>query len=156
MAENASPQTGSTVSVLQRTLQETHAWLQELARHPEFDNEDQAYSALRAALHSLRDRLTIDEASDLAAQLPMLIRGFYYEGWKPALAPDRERTADDFVASVEESLRNAALAIDPEAATRAVFAFLETKLDRGQVDQVKGQLPKEIQALWPTPAPSLQ
>jgi uncharacterized protein (DUF2267 family) len=30
-------------------------------------------------LHALRDRLTVEEASDLAAQLPMLIRGLYYE-----------------------------------------------------------------------------
>lgn len=144
--------THSNVSALERTVKETQGWLTDLAGRPEFADESQAYTALRAALHALRDRLTVEEATHLAAQLPMLVRGFYYEGWRPALAPNEERTSREFVASVAQSLRNAAIDLDPERTARAVFAFLEEKMDAGQIDQVKGQLPKEIQALWPTPA----
>jgi uncharacterized protein (DUF2267 family) len=33
-------------------------------------------------LHALRDRLPPEIAVHLSAQLPMLVRGIYYEGWK--------------------------------------------------------------------------
>lgn len=144
--------THTNVSSLQRTMIETQTWLKELAESSEFRDEEQAYTALRASLHALRDRLTVEEAAHLAAQLPMLVRGFYYEGWRPAEAPNVERSAEEFIAHVEWSLRNAAAVLDPERTVRAVFEFLENKLDEGQIEQVKGLLPKEIQSLWPTPA----
>ncbi len=55
-----------------------------------------AYRVLRAVLHALRDRLTVAETVDLGAQLPMLIRGLYYEGWTPNDKPLRERTREKF------------------------------------------------------------
>lgn len=138
----------TTVAALNRTVQETHAWITELAGAASFGNEEQAYTGLRAVLHSLRDRLNVDEAAHLSAQLPMLVRGFYFEGWDPSRAPNEEETTEEFFASVEESLRNARLDLDTEEITRTVFDFLEQKVSPGQIDHVKGQMPKEIQALW--------
>lgn len=139
----------SNVGSLNQTMQETQEWLKELAGAAPFGNEEQAYTGLRAVLHSLRDRLTVEEAVHLSAQLPMLVRGFYFEGWRPALAPNAEETPQEFYASVDESLRNARFTLDAAEITRAVFAFLENKLDQGQIQQVKGQMPKAIQGLWP-------
>ena len=138
----------TNVAALNRTVQETHGWLTELASAAPFGNEEQAYTGFRAVLHSVRDRLNADEAVHLSAQLPMLVRGFYFEGWDPSRAPNNEETAEQFFASVEESLRNARLDLDTEEATRAVFDFLERKLGAGQMGHVRDQLPKEVQALW--------
>lgn len=140
--------TVSTIGRFNHALEEAHLWLEELAQDASFENEEQAYTGFRAVLHSLRDRLTVEEAVHLSAELPMLVRGFYFEGWKPSLAPNDEATAEEFFASVRESLRNAALTLDTEAAVRGVFAFLERKLAGGQIRHVKSQLPAEIQALW--------
>jgi uncharacterized protein (DUF2267 family) len=141
--------TTSNVTALDHTVHETGAWLDDLAGDGPFANREQAYSWLRAVLHSLRDRLNVDEATHLAAQLPMLVRGFYYEGWRPALAPNAEETPREFYASVAESLQGAG-PDDPdvEAAVRAVFALLQRRLTGGQVRHVLSQLPSGIQELW--------
>ena len=44
-------------------------------------------------LHTLRDRLTVDVAAKLAAQLPTLIRGIYYEDWDPSRTPYQSTTS---------------------------------------------------------------
>jgi uncharacterized protein (DUF2267 family) len=136
----------SAVDSLNATFQKTHEWLDDLAREGGFMHESQAYSALRSVLHALRDRLTIDEAAHLAAQLPMLVRGFYYEGWKPAATPHKERRLDDFLRAVAVSLGNAN--VDPEHACRAVFAFLRGRISAGEIGDIRHMLPAEIRALW--------
>jgi uncharacterized protein (DUF2267 family) len=44
---------------------------------------NQSYAALCGVLHAVRDRLTVEKAAQFGAQLPMLVRGIYYEGWDP-------------------------------------------------------------------------
>ncbi|AKB78938.1 hypothetical protein MSHOH_2455 [Methanosarcina horonobensis HB-1 = JCM 15518] len=50
-----------------------------------WESKDRADQALRATLHTLRDRLTIEEIVQLAAQLPLPIKGMYYDGWIPRI-----------------------------------------------------------------------
>lgn len=142
----------SSVSALNRALQDAQEWLKALAQRYGLRTEERAYTALRAVLHSLRDRLTVDEAVHFGAQMPTLVRGIYLEGWRPALAPNRERSPDEFFASVAESLRNAAVDLPPEEATRSVFAFLQETMDPGQMRHVKEQLPASLQELFHVPA----
>lgn len=135
MAEN-------TVQAIEKTVQTTHAWLKELTQEGRFIDQQQAYSALRAVLHTLRDRLTVDEAVHLGSELPMLIRGFYFEGWKPAAAPNRERSREELINSVRESLRTNAQ-IDPAHAFRSVLELLERKISSGEMADIRQALPKD-------------
>ncbi|HUH13265.1 MAG TPA: DUF2267 domain-containing protein [Longimicrobiales bacterium] len=139
------------VTALNHTLTETHEWLEELVQKGSFEVEQQAYSHLRAVLHTLRDRLTVEEAAHFASQLPMLVRGFYFEGWRPALAPNDWSTVEEFYGRIRDSLRPAPgeEVRDLEGATRAVLALLTEKLTEGQIRHVREQLPKEVQQLWP-------
>ena len=142
--------TTSHVAVLEQTLQKTHTWLASLAQKAGLENESQAYSAMRAVLHTLRDRLTVEEATDLGAQLPMLVRGFYYEGWNPAKTPHKqERQLQPFLDDISQEMGNAALTIEPEQAVKAVFALLQDKITQGEINDVKQMLPAELQGLWP-------
>src|SRR5439155_6166332 len=109
------------LDVFDRTVHRTNRWLQELTGLLDGGSRHDAYVALRATLHALRDRLPIEETAELAAQLPMLVRGFYYEGWDPTGKPVRERSPEGFLAGVAVELP---IDADPEPVARAVFALL--------------------------------
>ncbi len=130
------------------TLQTTHVWLNDICEEMGWEHDPhRAYHALRAVLHALRDRLHPEEAAGLAAQLPMLIRGAYYEGWHPAGKPVKARSRDEFLAPVAASFRG-----DPEVrpaeVARAVFRVLKRRLTAGEIQDVIGVLPHDVQDLW--------
>lgn len=139
------------IEALNGTVEKTHLWLKELADKGPFWGEEQAYTALRAVLHALRDRLTVEQAAHLGAQLPLLVRGIFYEGWRPARTPVRVRTEGDFLANVADELGNNT-EVDPAVAVRAVFKLLTLRIGRGEIGKVIGALPAPLKALWPSGA----
>ncbi len=141
--------TETHVPVFESSLQTTHKWLRELELLASLRNEAEAYSVLRAVLHTLRDRLTPDEAVDLAAQLPMLIRGFYYEGWQPHTTPKKLRSLKAFLADIPP-LPCPDPTFDTEKAVRNVFLLLDHRISEGEIDDIRHMLPTEVRALWPT------
>ena len=137
------------LSAFDSTVQTTHEWLNELTGLlgcP--DDPHRAYLALRVVLHALRDRLSVDEAAALGAQLPMLVRGFYYEGWHPHGKPIKERKREEFLAHIHEAFRQDP-DVDPAQITRAVFQVLADHVTSGEIEKVKKTLPSEIRSLWP-------
>ncbi len=131
-----------------RTVQKTNEWLAELRGDLGWADQHQAYTGLRAVLHALRDRLTVEEAVELSAQLPMLVRGFYFEGWRPAGKPRKERHLEEFLEHVERELP-VGPDIDIHDLVRAVFRLLDHRITGGEIEDVKGILPREVRALWP-------
>jgi uncharacterized protein (DUF2267 family) len=129
------------------TLQKTNLWLNDVASRLSLDNRHQAYLVLRAVLHALRDRLTVEEAAQLGAQLPMLVRGFYYEGWTPTGKPLKWHMPQ-FLTAICDSYALCG-ELDPERVARAVFKVLATRVSEGEIDDVKHVLPKELRGLWP-------
>jgi uncharacterized protein (DUF2267 family) len=106
-------------------------------------------AGLRATLHTLRDRLSPAEAAHLGAQLPLLIRGLYYEGWRPAGEPWKARHRGAFVARLKHEMRGHAGLKEPEAVARAVFGVLSRHVSKGEIEDVIHLLPAEVRALWP-------
>ena len=133
--------------VFDTTVQETNLWLKAIMERLRTDDRHLAYLALRATLHALRDRLGPENAVHLAAQLPMLVRGLYYEGWRLAASQTRERTRTDFLEHVRSELPRGS-PLDPEPAVRAVFGAMWEKLDLGEVGKVIDLLPAELKELW--------
>jgi uncharacterized protein (DUF2267 family) len=135
------------LEVFDETLHKTNIWLKEIAQVLNLDRRG-AYQVLRAVLHCLRDRLTINEAAHLGDQLPILVRGIYYEAWHPAGKPDKTRSRDQFVNGITARI-GSVQPIDPEKAARAVFQTLENHVSPGELGDVIHVLPREIRTLWP-------
>ena len=103
---------------------------------------NQSYAALKAVLHALRDRLTIDETAQFASQLPMLVKGIYYEGWDPSKVPVKmnreqflQRIRQEFPFSMEE---------DIEELVKVVFIALNRFVSIGELEDIRVSLPKDI------------
>jgi uncharacterized protein (DUF2267 family) len=135
------------IGAFDHSLQLTNLWLKDLMARLGTSDRHLAYLALRTTLHALRDRLTVDEAAHLGAQLPMQIRGFYYEGWHPAGKPLKEHAKEAFLAHVAAEAH--ALDFDPEPAVRAVFGLLAARITAGEIEDVKSILPGPVRELWP-------
>jgi uncharacterized protein (DUF2267 family) len=137
------------LSVFDATLHKTNRWLKDLMQLLDWDDKQKSYLALRVTLHALRDRLTVEEVADLAAQLPMLVRGFYYEGWDPTSKPDKTRHLEEFLARIAHRFRDDD-SVDPERVARAVFTVLATQVSEGEMKDVQGILPIALKRLWPS------
>jgi uncharacterized protein (DUF2267 family) len=127
-----------------QTLQE---WLKEIKDKGELADENAAYHVLRTVLHQLRDRLTLEEAVDLGAQLPLIVRGLYFEGWQPHKVPRKIRSKEVFLDELTKDILPYTFPV--EWAVTTVFALLARHCDPGEIAQVVGQLPDELKSLWP-------
>lgn len=140
------------LEVFDTTLQKTNSWLHDLMQALGWADRHKAYTALRATLHALRDRLSVEEVAQLGAQLPMLIRGFYYEGWDPTGKPLRIRQKEQFLARIELELRGDERIDDLvpiERIAQAVFTLLAQRVSAGEIENIKHVMPTDIRELWP-------
>lgn len=128
---------------IERNVQKTNIWLAEMEEELGIEDRRAAYRVLRAYLHAIRDRVTVDEAAQLGAQLPDLIRGVYYEGWDPSKTPAEYRDLESFLARVSSE----ALLKGPTEASYAVAAatrVLRRHVSEGEIDDVLGMLPEDL------------
>ena len=134
------------LEVFDKTLETTHVWLKEIMADLGPDKQV-AWKALSTVLHKLRDRLSINLAAHLGAQLPLLVRGVYYDQFEPAKMPTECRNREEFVAEVAEWLSDTR-PVDPEDAIRSGFRVISLHLSQGQVVHVKQALPKSLRQMW--------
>lgn len=133
-----------------RTLQETNIWLNDISDAMEDPRREMAYHALRGVLFALRDRLPVDETFDLSAQLPLLVRGVFFEGYRPAGKPEKYGR-EEFFDRVRRELQ-AVGGANVERAVRGVFGMLEKHVADGEIAEIRASLPNDLRNLWPEPA----
>jgi uncharacterized protein (DUF2267 family) len=135
---------------LEHSMQLTHAWINELDASLEWGDKARSYRLLKAVLHALRDWLQLNEMADFGAQLPGVLRGAYYEQWRPAITPVRRRSRDDFLAKVDEAFTKDRLPNTAQA-VMAVFQLLTKKISPGEISDVRRSLPEDLRNIWPEP-----
>lgn len=140
--------TSTTIGSFESTIHKTNVWLKDVMEALSWESHERAYHALRAVLHALRDHLSTEEVADLAAQLPMLVRGFYFDGWSPNRRTTSERHRDQFLAHIDEALGDD-MTVTSEEVARAVFRVISKHVSEGEIADVKHTLPHQIRELWP-------
>jgi uncharacterized protein (DUF2267 family) len=131
-----------------KTVQESNLWLKAVMERLDTADRHHAYSALRAVLHALRDRVGAESAAHLGAQLPMLLRGLFYEGWDPTGKPTKERHKAAFLAHIAGELPRAQ-SDEVEQGTYAVLDVLSKHIDRATAVKLAQMFPLELRKFWP-------
>jgi uncharacterized protein (DUF2267 family) len=132
------------IDSLDRSIDKTNIWLADVATS--FGTEDRrlAYRVTRSWLHTLRDRLPVTVAAHVAAQLPELLRGVFYDGWNPSKVPikyDRDEYISRFARDAQIHHTEV-----PNAG-RLVTAAMCRHMSAGVVNEALGVLPADIRAL---------
>jgi uncharacterized protein (DUF2267 family) len=137
------------LEVFDKTLHTTNLWLDEINAEIGPDRH-LAWHVLGAVLRSIRDEMQVEQAAHFSAQLPLLIRGAYFDQYRPATQPAAARSHDDFIARIQEDMDGSRPVNVPQAAT-AVMRTLNRHMTEGQVRKVRDALPKGVRAMWPDP-----
>jgi uncharacterized protein (DUF2267 family) len=134
------------LEVFDKTLDTTHIWLKEIMDDVGPDRHA-AWHVLSVVLQRLRDRLPLPLAAHLGAQLPMLIRGVYYDHFDPAHLPGERMTREQFIEDVADGLSDTR-PIDPLVAIQSVFGVLSNHISEGQIRKICDALPRSIRSIW--------
>jgi uncharacterized protein (DUF2267 family) len=139
------------MTALESSIEKSHIWLNTLQKDLGLTSEKDAYRLLKVVLHTLRDRLPVTEAAQLGAQLPTLIRGIYYEGFRPRAFQKRDKTAKPFLQAIEKKMPRY-FSKSPSDLLKGVFYLLTQFISPGEIEDVKACCNEDIRAYWPEPS----
>ena len=123
-------------------------WLDDLMARLGWHDRYRTCAALAAALHALRDALPQEAAIDVGNQLPILVRGLYYDAWHPR-GRSAARTRAAFLARIQDGVHREP-AIDADAVAHAVLALLAARLTAAEIEDAKAEMPHDLHNLWPS------
>ncbi|MDB5698177.1 MAG: hypothetical protein JWN69_981 [Alphaproteobacteria bacterium] len=135
------------LDVFDTTLQKTHIWLDEIMGELECGRKH-AWHVLGAVLRTIRDRIPLELGAHLGAQLPLLVRGAYYDQFQPGTVPVPMRGWDEFLALAIVGMIDLDPPIPPALAAEAVFAVISRHVSPGQVKNVQLALPEAVREHW--------
>lgn len=136
------------LEVIDHTVQITHEWINDLRERLGWESSRDALRLLRVTLVQVRDHLGHDELAQLSAQMPLLIRGMFYEGWSPSHTPIRERSREDFLVPIAAKFKDVRDWRGAEDVS-AVFKTLNARISAGEIADVRAGLPQPIRDMWP-------
>jgi uncharacterized protein (DUF2267 family) len=136
------------LEVIDHTVQLTHEWINELCDRLGWTSRRDALRLLRVTLCQIRDHLGHAEVAQFSAQMPLLVRGMFFEGWTPAHTPVRDRRAEHFLAAIGAQLGDVAGWRGDDDIV-AVFRTLNNRISEGEIADVKAGLPAAIRQMWP-------
>ena len=125
-------------------LHTANIWLSDI--NSAFGTRDRRFAqrTLRTWLHTLRDRLTIDAVVKFGQQLPVLLRGIYYDGWEPNKAPIKY----DVDQYLQRFATEALIPLDQVASTAATITdVVANHMSPGQVAETVAELPGNLRAI---------
>jgi uncharacterized protein (DUF2267 family) len=133
----------ATANAIERSVHKTNEWLKDIEAEPGIGDREDAWRILRTYLQLLREQLVLDEAAQLAAQLPLVVRGAFWEGFDPGEESRKLRDREEFLARFADRAQLAGTG-HAERAAEVVTRVLRNRISEGELDDVLSQLPAEV------------
>lgn len=125
------------VSVLSHSLQKSEAWISEMKTELSWLSNDNRYHVLRAVFHALRDQLSVNEAAHFSAQLPLVLRGTFYEGWNPPQKQPKALSKQEFLMAMRDHLQHAdLLKFDLEKGAAVALGVIMSHVSYGEMNDI--------------------
>lgn len=140
--------------ISEKFISEQNEFMKELSANlGHKEDERQVERVLRATLHILRERLTIQQSLHLLSQLPAFLKLMYIEGWKYHDKPARFRSIEDFKEAVKEEQfhlgeREFDWSEPTEKIVTVVIDTLKKYLSEGEISDMLAALPGELHSLF--------
>lgn len=132
--------------VLERSTQKTNQILNFIEeRYGWKEHRNYSYAALRAVLHTLRDRLPVELAVGFGAQLPIFVRGVYYEGWNPSKVPQKMKR-EEFLNAIRGQLLFSYETSELEL-IQTVIGAIKNIIDPLEIEKIQKTLPDDLKDL---------
>lgn len=141
----------SSVDAIARSVEKTNMWINDLKIRLGWSDDHAVYEALRVTLMTIRDRVTPTEAAHLSAQLPLVLRGAFYDHYRPTDVPTSAKSLEDMLEPIRAHFSQMPNA-DPETIFRGVLDVMALHCTLGALDNVRSQMPKAVQQIWPPAA----
>lgn len=134
---------------------DAHVFLRQVAK--ELGNRDDVDHAARvtvAVLHTLREKISVEESIHLISQLPLILKGVYVDGWDITREFMSEaNTLEEFLDEIREHApRTAERDFGDNRQTRenvmAVLRVMRSYVSEGEMNHIKQQMPKSIAVLF--------
>jgi uncharacterized protein (DUF2267 family) len=137
------------VTVFSRTVQKSENWVSEMHKDLKWMDADSVYHLLRAVLQALRDHLNTNEAAQLAAQLPLLLKGTFYECWDPKAEMPKGLSKEEFLDDVREKMGpNGELNFDLEQAVLVALRVMMKHVSPGEMADIIGSLKPSLKSFF--------
>ncbi len=151
MAASAFWALNDSLPLFDHAVQMADLWLDDLMERLGWDDRYEAYLSLCVTLHGLRDDLPLHEAIELGRQLPLLLRGAYYEDWSPATSLGQPEDLAAFLTPFF-ALDDVHSQADAKWVTRTVLTVLVEHLDADATEDISCHLSQALKILWPSNA----
>jgi uncharacterized protein (DUF2267 family) len=138
------------LDVFDSTIQRTNVWLKELMQELNWSDHRKTYLAFRCVLHGVRDHLSFSDAIAFGEELPLLIKGLYFDHWDTAGKPLALSSHTAFLSHLSQCIsRELNESVNAESIARAVFRLLDKKVTDGEIHEIHHLLPTIVLELWP-------
>lgn len=137
------------IGLFEDSVRETQDWLVDVAERLRLSDAHYALRGLTAVLHALRDELSVNQNAALAAQMPAVLRGIYFQDWRPLSFEPKHSSLDAFLQRIDGAFGNYEAPPDPRELARQVFGVLEERI-AGECRKIRRTLPANLRALWPS------
>lgn len=128
---------GQHVRVFENSVQKSEGWIKEMQSELDWVSADSAYHLLRSVLHVLRDNFSIDEAAHFSAQLPLVLRGTFYECWNPQKNQVQGLTKEEFLNAVRSNMGPSdRLNYDFEKGVVVAVGVIMNHISQGEMDDI--------------------